>query len=108
MPRECVGINSLRESLSKVLLNHLILELPSSKEEIVTKLQGTLREIENLGEKRNTGYEQRMALMKMSMRINDLLNSATKGYYEAPFFGSINMDAAVDATENIRCFRAVA
>jgi hypothetical protein len=32
LPRECVGVDSLRERLSKVLLNHLIKELPSLKE----------------------------------------------------------------------------
>jgi hypothetical protein len=64
-------------------------------------------EIEKLGDRRDTTNEQRMVLMKISMRISDILNSATKGYYESSFFGSINMDAAVDAPENIRRFRAV-
>jgi hypothetical protein len=107
LPRECVGIDSLRERLSKVLLNHLIRELPSLKDEMVNKLQGTIAEIGKLGDRRNTTNEQRMVLMKISMRISDILNSAIKGYYESPFFGSINMDAAVDASENIRRFRAV-
>jgi hypothetical protein len=107
LPRECVGIDSLRERLSKVLLNHLIKELPSLKEEMVNKLQGTLAEIEKLGDRRNTANEQRMVLMKISMRVNNTLKSAIQGYYEASFFGPINMDAAVDASENIRRFRAV-
>jgi hypothetical protein len=107
LPRECVGIDSLRERLSKVLLNHLIKELPSLKEEMISKLQGTLTEIQKLGDKRSTTHEQRTVLMKISMRVNDILKSAIKGYYEAPFFGTINMDAAVDASENIRRFRAV-
>ncbi|KAG9196913.1 hypothetical protein G6514_003047 [Epicoccum nigrum] len=107
LPCECVGIDSLRERLSKVLLNHLIKELPSLKDEMVNKLQGTIAEIGKLGDRRNTVHEQRMVLMKISMRISDILNSAIKGYYESLFFGSINMDAAVDASENIRRFRAV-
>ncbi|KAJ5042661.1 dynamin family protein-like protein [Bipolaris maydis] len=89
LPRECVGIGSLRERLSK--------------DEMVSKLQGTIAEIEKLGDSRNTSHEQRMVLMKISMRISDILNSAIKGYYESSFFGRINMDAAVDA-ENIRRF----
>ena len=48
-----------------------------------------------------------MILMKISMRINDILKSATKGYYDSDFFGSIDMEAGVDSTENIRRFRAV-
>jgi hypothetical protein len=107
MPRECVGIESLCERLSRVLLNHLIKELPSLKEEMVSKLQTTLAEIQKLGDKRNTTYEQRMVLMKISMRVNDVLKSAIQGYYEAPFFGPIDKDAAVDAAENVRRFRAV-
>ncbi|KAH8621345.1 dynamin family protein [Alternaria alternata] len=107
LPRECVGIDSLRERLSKVLLNHLIKELPSLKDEMVSKLQSPIAEIEKLGDKRDTTHEQRMVLMKISMRISDTLKSATQGYYESPFFGSINMDAAIDAPENIRRFRAV-
>jgi hypothetical protein len=45
--------------------------------------------------------------MKISMRVNDVLRSATKGYCELPFCGAINMDAAVDSSANIRRFRAV-
>jgi hypothetical protein len=74
---------------------------------MVRKLQATLDEVEKLGAKRNTSQEQRLVLMKISMRINDILKSATKGYYDSPFFGSVNMDAAVDSTENIRRFRTV-
>jgi hypothetical protein len=107
LPRGCVGIDSLRERLSKLLLSHLIKELPALKEEMSSKLQGTMDEIEKLGDQRNTIHEQRMVLMKISMRIHDILKSATKGYYESSFFGSINMEAAVDNNENIRRFRAV-
>jgi hypothetical protein len=107
LPRGCVGIDSLRERLSKLLLNHLIQELPSLKNEIISKLEKTMDEIEKLGEQRTTTYQQRSALMKISMRIHDILKSATKGYYESPFFGQISMNAAVDHVENIRRFRAV-
>jgi hypothetical protein len=107
LPRESVGINSLRERLSELLLNHLIKELPSLKNEMISKLHRTITDMEKLGDKRNTTHEQRMALMKISMRVNDVLKSATKGYYDSPFFGQINMDAAVDHSQNIRRFRAV-
>jgi GTPase Era involved in 16S rRNA processing len=107
LPREFVGIETLRERLSKLLKNHLIKELPALKEEMDTKLQGTIDDMEKLGEKRDTTHEQRMVLMKISMRINDILKSATKGYYEAEFFGNMNIEAPVDHAENIRRFRAV-
>ncbi|KAJ4356211.1 uncharacterized protein N0V89_004241 [Didymosphaeria variabile] len=107
LPRDCVGIESLRERLSKLLLTHLIKELPSLKEEMNTKLQATSDEITKLGEKRSTIPEQRMMLMKVSMQINSILNSAVKGFYESNFFGAIDMNAKVDAKVNISRFRAV-
>jgi len=107
IPREFVGIDSLRERLSKVLLDLLIQELPSLKEEMGRKLQDAIDNIEKLGERRTTSNEQRMMLMKISMQVHDTLKSAVKGYYENAFFGPINMEAAVDATENICRLRAV-
>lgn len=107
VPRDNVGIDTLRGRLSKLLLNHLIKELPSLKEEIASKLDATTHDIEKLGESRKTIKEQQMVLMKISMRANDILKSATKGYYESDFFGSVNMDAAVDSSDNVRRFRAV-
>ncbi|KAF2116621.1 P-loop containing nucleoside triphosphate hydrolase protein [Lophiotrema nucula] len=107
LPREHVGVDSLRQRLSRLLLGHLIKELPSLKEEMNSKLQDTVDAIEKLGEKRSTITEQRMMLMKISMQINDIMKSAVKGYYDQNFFGSVQMDAAVDSAENIRRFRAV-
>lgn len=107
LPRENMGVDPLRERLSKLLLNHLIKELPSLKEEMSTKLQNTLEEIERLGEKRSTSEEQRMMLMKISMSIRDIISSAVKGYYENNFFGTVDMTAGVDSKANIRRFRAV-
>lgn len=64
-------------------------------------------EFGRLGDKRTTISEQKMFLMGISTTINDILKSAVKGHYENPFFGSVEMNAAVDSTENIRRFRAV-
>ncbi|ORY18850.1 P-loop containing nucleoside triphosphate hydrolase protein [Clohesyomyces aquaticus] len=107
LPRECVGIDALRGRLSRVLFTHLKKELPAVKEEMDKKLVDTLEEIDKLGEKRSTRHEQRMMLINISTRISDLLKSATKGFYENPFFGLVNMNASVDSIENIRRFRAV-
>lgn len=107
MLRENVGIDTLRERLSKLLLNHLIKELPSLKDEISSKLEATTNDIELLGESRTTTKEQQVVLMKVSMCINDTLKSATMGHYESSFFGPVNMDTAIDSFKNIRRFRAV-
>ncbi|PVH92842.1 GTP-binding protein [Periconia macrospinosa] len=107
LPRESVGIDSLRERLSKLLLSHLIKELPNLQGEMAAKYQNTLDDIEKLGQKRSTIYEQRMVLMKISMQTHDIIKSAVKGSYEHDFFGCVAIDAAVDSAENIRRFRAV-
>lgn len=85
LPRESVGIDSLRERLSKLLLSHLIKELPNLQGEMAAKYQNTLDDIEKLGEKRSTIYEQRMMLMKISMQTHDIIKSAVKGSYEHDF-----------------------
>ncbi|CAI6342332.1 unnamed protein product [Periconia digitata] len=105
--RGSVGISSLHELLSKLLLSHLIKELPHLQDEMATKYQSTLDNIQKLGEKRSTAYEQRMMLMKISMHTHDIIKSAIKGSYEHDFFGSVSIDTAVDSAENIRRFRAV-
>lgn len=107
LSRDIVGIESLRGRLSKLLLKHLIKELPSLKIEILTKLQSTVEKIRKLGEKRSTVEEQRMTLVKISMDTHDILKSSVKGSYENDFFGTPDMSNAIDSTHNIRRFRAV-
>ncbi|KAF1977113.1 hypothetical protein BU23DRAFT_596608 [Bimuria novae-zelandiae CBS 107.79] len=105
--RENVGIDSLRLRLSQLLLDHLKKELPSLKDEMTTKLQATIHDIQRLGEKRTTIDEQHIMLMKVSMRINDLIKCALEGHYRDIFFGSSDMDIPVDSGRNLRQFRAV-
>jgi hypothetical protein len=48
-----------------IRLNYLIEELPSYKEKMISKHQGTLAEIQKLRYKRNTACERRMVLKKI-------------------------------------------
>lgn len=48
-----------------------------------------------------------MILMKVGMRINDIIKSALEGHYQDAFFGTVDMDAPVDSGSNLRRFRAV-
>lgn len=76
LPREAVGIETLRERLSELLLRHLIKELPSLKDEMTTKLSATISEIMKLGVKRSTVAQQRQLLTQISTRIQMILESA--------------------------------
>lgn len=107
LPENCLGIDALRERLSKLLLDHLIKELPHVREEITMKLKSTTFELDQMGEKRTTISEQRTVLTKISLEINHILSGAVNGNYDNAFFGSPDMDTSVDARENIRRFRAV-
>jgi hypothetical protein len=107
LPKENVGIEALRKRLSDLLFGHLKRELPAVRDEILESLQNTVDEIERLGERRETLYQQRVLLMSMAVRINNNIKAATLGYYADQFFGNINMQAAPSAEPNIRRFRAV-
>lgn len=101
------GIEALRKRLSELLHNHLKTELPHLKSELMEKLSNTSKELNKLGVKRGTAAEQRMFLTDIGMQIAELLKAGVRGQYDGPFFGPVNMRAAVDSHENIRRFRAV-
>jgi hypothetical protein len=107
LPSHCKGIETLRSRLSALLHNHLKTELPHLKHELMEKLAKTSKELNQLGVKRSTPPEQRMFLTDIGMRINELLKAGVRGQYDVAFFGSVDMEAAVDSMENIRRFRAV-
>ncbi|KAI9690440.1 MAG: hypothetical protein M1822_009403 [Bathelium mastoideum] len=107
LPRDMVGIKSLRFRLSGLLYNHLKKELPGLRKELIEKLSATQNELSYFGAKRTTVTEQRQFLTAMSMEFYEIINSAVKGYYEEPFFGLIETEDAVDADSNIKRFRAI-
>ncbi|KAF2740911.1 hypothetical protein EJ04DRAFT_592504 [Polyplosphaeria fusca] len=107
LSRDYVGIDSLKDRLSELLLRHLVQELPSLKEEISTKLRDTVARIDKLGEKRGNVMEQRIMLTKISTRVQNVLHAAVNGHYQDSFFGTADVGAALDAPTNIRRLRAV-
>lgn len=107
LPRHMVGIEALCHRLSKLLLRHLTQELPSLQHEMQSKLDATHTELMKLGDKRETPAEQRMVLMKISMKINHIMASAVNGHYLHEFFGTVDLDSSVESENNIRRFRAV-
>ena len=107
LSRDMVGIESLKTRLSQLLNNHLTKELPHLKEDIDAKLQETTESLERLGKRRTNIPEQRMFLTGISTTVYDILRASLNGHYRDPFFGAMELSAAVDSAENIRRFRAV-
>jgi len=107
LPRDMVGVDSLRLRLSRLLQDLLKKELPDLQKELEFKLFKTIEELARLGGKRPTVAEQRQYLMGISMTVHDIFRSAVQGHYEHPFFGAANTEAAIDARQNLPRLRAV-
>ncbi|KAI9784540.1 MAG: hypothetical protein M1816_000806 [Peltula sp. TS41687] len=86
-PRGLVGIDSLRQRLSKVLLDQIRTELPSLIVEIDSSVQDCRAKLAKLGESRAGLGDQRLFLLKISQSFQLLLKAATDGTYGDAFFG---------------------
>jgi hypothetical protein len=85
-PRGLVGVTALRVKLSKVLLDHITMELPS----LVATIQGAIEVTESslnaLGNTRGTTKEQRTYLTGHAEKFQMLTNDALRGIYSNRFF----------------------
>lgn len=107
LPRDWVGIDTLRTRLNKPLHQHLVQELPVLKQEMTNKLQEIERQMTRLGDKRETPMQQRMMIMKVSLEVRQILSCALDGYYHHPFFGGMNVGTNTSTDVDSRRFRAV-
>ncbi|OAA72311.1 Dynamin, GTPase domain protein [Cordyceps fumosorosea ARSEF 2679] len=120
-----LGIKSLRSRLSKVLVRQIAAELPNLIEEIAELSSQCQKHLEKLGSPRTTIYEQRMYLIQISQSFQVLLQSATHGTYNEPYFGdcmsltgyqkrtravvqNLNRHFAEDMAQNGRRYKVVA
>ena len=87
LPRNIVGITSLRVRLSKVLLEQIRNELPSLLEEIEARLEETRRVLDKLGANRTDIDEQRLFLLNISQSFQSIVKAAVDGTYGDAFFG---------------------
>ena len=102
-----LGIAPLRERLSQLLEDHLRKELPALQGELEQKLLETSKALKQIGPEKATIAAKRQYLMGLSIAVHDILRAAVHGNYEHHFFGSMNLDAAIDSPANIRRLRAV-
>ncbi|XRM46529.1 hypothetical protein ABZX51_009561 [Aspergillus tubingensis] len=86
MSPSCVGINSLRNRLSKVLLRQIAAELPSLIDEIKNKQDNCNQQLIKLGQPRTTLDEQKTYLLRISQSFQTLVKAAVDGTYNEPFF----------------------
>lgn len=87
LPQTSLGIDTLRERLSGLLLEQIANELPSLIQEIESKSQIRRNQLEALGKPRVSQEEQRMYLLQLSEKYQSIAKAAMDGSYNHPFFG---------------------
>ncbi|KAK3948319.1 P-loop containing nucleoside triphosphate hydrolase protein [Pseudoneurospora amorphoporcata] len=92
LPLAHLGIDKLRERLSKVLLKQIASELPSVMQEIETKFEACNAQIQKLGDPRAKEAEQRLYLYTLSQYFQSLVKAAVDGTYNHDFFKDAKTD----------------
>ncbi|KAK2067303.1 hypothetical protein P8C59_001056 [Phyllachora maydis] len=81
-----VGVTALRSRLSHVLVDQIMLQLPSVLEDVASGIAACESTLGKLGEPRGTPREQRMYLTKISQEFSELAKEAIDGSYTATLF----------------------
>jgi GTP-binding protein EngB required for normal cell division len=92
LPRQHVGIAALRAKLSRVLLEHISMELPSLATAVQNAAQVTESSLKALGHTRDSSKEQRAYLTGHAERFQMLTNDALRGIYSNRFFALTTPD----------------
>lgn len=102
LPRGILGVEQLRERLSRVLLDHIKSELPALIREIQDILNESQEALTRLGDCRGTTEQQRLYLLKHSQHFTTICRASCDGIYEDSFFGDL-----ASGESKRRRFRAV-
>ena len=86
LPKDCVGITSLRNRLSQLLFNHVKQELPKLREDLDEELTESRSQLEAMGKPRATREECKAFLMQLSLNFFQLGKAAVNGHYEGDYF----------------------
>ncbi len=112
LPRNMVGVVSLRQRLSKILLDQIKRYLPSLLEDVQSGIANCRAQLEKLSEARQTVEQQRQFLLRLSQSFQLLCKAAVDGTYDHHYFGDPSMDGeyhkrlrAVVQNENIEFAR---
>lgn len=86
LPKGNVGIDSLRERLSKLLFEHIKQELPKLHHDLNEALDESRHQLEMLGDRRSSSDDCREYLMQLSLNFHKVCGAAVKGQYEGVNF----------------------
>lgn len=83
-----VGIDALRNRLSKIILGQVELQRTGLASEIQKDLETNKTSLERLGTFKNSSAERRLFLIRIGQRFTSLTKAATSGKYEDIYFRS--------------------
>ncbi len=108
LPKECVGITSLRSRLSRLLFDHVKQELPKLRKDLEEAFADTQFLLAAMGNARGTPHECKAFLTQLSMDFYETGKAAVNGHYEGEYFAH-NTDSSfsADSSMTIRRLRAV-
>lgn len=107
LPRDQVGIESLRHRLSKILLGHVRRNLPGLIADIEERISSNEQTLAKMGAPRTTLQEQRHFLVDISSRFARITNQALNGSYVDGFFGGFKDHTATTEESPFRRLRAI-
>ena len=92
LPRDMVGVESLRQRLSKILLEQIKRYLPNLMEDIKSSIEECEKKLLKLGDSHDTPEKQRQFLLRLSESFQMLCRAAINGNYDHGFFGDPSSD----------------
>lgn len=92
LPKDCVGIDSLRKRLSHQLFEHVKQELPRLREDLDAALSEFRDQLELMGGQRATAQDCKAYLTQLSQSYFEICKAAADGHYEGNFFTSTDYD----------------
>lgn len=102
LPRDIVGVKTLRERLSRVLLVQVKKHLPTLVDDVRQKLAQCQAEMDKLGTSRSTVDEQRGYLLTASQSFQTVCRAALDGAYDGTFFRKINGAKQASPSKRLR------
>lgn len=86
LPKENVGIKTLKIRLSSLLFEHVKEELPQLRWDLDLALLDTRQQLELLGSRRSAAVECKAYLIQLSMVYHEICKAAVRGHYEDDYF----------------------
>ncbi|ESZ97970.1 putative dynamin GTPase [Sclerotinia borealis F-4128] len=108
LPKDHLGIDTLRNRLSLLLFEHVKEELPQLRQDLDWALLDTRCQLELLGNRRSAAAECKVYLTQLSMVYHETCKAAIKGHYEDAYFHKdADKPFSLDSPATIARLRAV-